>query len=410
MITNEADLKAAVQDGGVIQCDPNTTIPLSSAVQIDLPTQLIDGTFLVESGPAFQVNCGNVEIAGISITGNSAGGYDQTQKLIYVLGEQYNPLSHVRIHDCLLLDSAADNIWMEWCVDSIAHDNMINHALYSGVMVISGDGVVVSDNVISDVLIAQGQVECYGIAITDLLNTAAARSKRCVVSGNRVHQVDWEGIDTHGGDGIVVTGNAVTACRRGLALVTGNASRLTAPQRCVASGNAIDGTGARVTADIGAFLAGAAGLPASATITDNTIAGYDSSPAMPISTTNWDRTNTIVAGNSRPHVPWTAVALANGWSPNASFPPQYMVDGNTVSLRGGAIPPAGGASGNPAIGSLSNAAAWPSARTFYAVVKGSNAVAGIGTLNVDTTGALRLDYASRADAYTYWLNGSYQAI
>jgi hypothetical protein len=411
MITTEADLQAALLLGGDIVCDPTVTIALDATMVVGVPnTRLLGGTFTVATGPAFQVTASDVEIAGLSITGPGGTTLDATQKLIYVLGTKAAPLFRVDIHDCRLTGSVSDSVWMEWCVDSTVHDNVITSFLDSGVMVVSGDRVSVTGNAIADGRIATGAVEVYGIAFTDLTNLAADRSKHCIVANNSVRLIDWEGIDTHGGDGIVVTGNSVTACRRSIALVTGSASRITAPTGCVVTGNAIDAAGCRVTADIGIFLAGISGTPASATITGNRIAGYDGTSQTPISTSNWDRANTFVGGNSRPHVPWTTVTLAGGWTANTSFPPQYMVDGNTVTLRGGAIPPAGGISGHPGIGTLGNAAAWPATRDFYATTKGSSATAGIGVLNVDVDGSFRVEYGSTSDTFTYWLTGSYQAI
>jgi hypothetical protein len=408
VITTQADLAAALLVGGDVVCDPTVTIALDATMTVGVPTRLLGGTFTAASGPAFQVTSSGVEIAGVTASGAGGGTFNITQKLIYVLGTKGAPLSDVDVHDCHLTDTASDALWMEWCVNSRTHHNVCERFAHSGVTVISGNGLAVDGNIVSDGAIAPGQVEVYGIALTDLTNVTADRTQSCSVTGNKVSLIDWEGIDTHGGLDITVTGNTVRACRRGIALITGNTTRVTAPQQCVASGNVIDGAGARVTPDIGVFLAGAPGLAASAVITGNTIAGYDA--AQPVSTVDWNRTDTCVANNSRPHVPWTNVTLTGGWTKNASFPPQYMVDGDQVTFRGGAIPPAGGISGNPVIGSLGNPAAWPATRTFYGTTKGSNSAAGIGVLNVDTSGNLRVDYGSTADGYTYWLTSSYAAI
>lgn len=407
MITTQADLEAALLVGGDVICDPTVTIALTDTMAVALPTRLLGGTFTIDAGPAFEVTSSDVEIGGLSIAGGIGGGFDDTQKLIYVLGTSEAPLSRVDIHDCHLSDSAADNIWVEWCVDSTVHDNIIEHYLYSGIMVISGSGLTIADNVISDATIAAGQLNCYGIALTDLDNTLAARTHNCSVVGNRINLIDWEGIDTHGGTDLVITGNVVTACHRGIALVTGNATRVTSPTNCVVSGNVVDGTGARVTPDIGVFLSGISGQPASATVTGNQVVGYDS--AQPFSANFYNRGDTYIGGNSRPFMPWTAVPLATGFTGNATFPPMYMVDGNTVSFRGGVVPPAGGMPANPQIGTLASAA-WPEHRTFYATTKSSNAAGGIGTLNVDIDGKFRVDYASTSDTFTWWLTGSYQAI
>lgn len=408
MITTLADLEAALLVGGDVVCDPTVTIDVTGGVTVGLPTRLLGGSFVVSSGPAFTVTSSNVEVSGIQVTAQGGTSLDTTQKLIYALGTQTAPLTGIDVHDCRLSGSASDNVWIEWCIDSTVHACSVSDFLNSGVLIASGDGITITGNTIRNGHLVAGTVEVYGIAVTDTANTVAARSRHVTVTGNVLTEIDWEAIDTHGVDGIVVCGNTIRASRRAIALVTGNTTRVTAPVNCVVSGNHIDGTGARVTPDIGIFLAGATGLAASATITGNTISGYDS--AQPISTINWDRTNTVVGGNSRAHVPWTAVTLAGGWTGNASFPPQYMVDGNAVSFRGGVVPPSGGISAHPVIGSLSNAAAWPAERTFYATTKGSSATAGIGVLNVDTDGTFRVDYGSTSDTFTYWLTGTYQAI
>lgn len=409
MITTLADLQAAFLVGGDVVCDPTTPIDITGGVTVGVPgTRMLGGVFTVSSGLGIEVVASNVELAGVTVTSPSTNTPDATQMLIHAHGTQAAPLARVLVHDCILNGSSADNVRMEWCIDSSVRGCVINDFLNSGVMVISGTRVAVADNVIFDGRIGTGAVEVYGVAITDLDNTEAARSSACTVTGNLIDRIDWEGIDTHGGDGIVVAGNSVTACRRAVAIVTGNTTRVTGPQRCVVLGNVIDGAGARVTPDIGIFLGGISGSPASATITGNTVAGYDD--ASPIVTNFWQRADTTVANNSRPHVPWTPVQLFGGYSGNVTFPPEYMVDGNTVSFRGGVIPPVGGIKNNPAIGTLPNAAAWPDARTFYATTKGSNAAAGIGVLNVDTDGSLRVEYGSTTDTFTYWLTGCYQAI
>jgi hypothetical protein len=410
MITTLAELEAALLLGGDVVCDPTVTIDVTgAALTVAVPTRLLGGSLTCTSGPALLVTSSNVEVSGLTIVGGNNGVFDDTQRLIYALGTDTEPLSCVDIHDCTLTNSAAHNVWLEWCEMSRVHHNSITLGLYSGIMVISGNSIGITDNDVADIVIAAGQANCYGIAVTDALNTAAARSQRVSVVGNRVSLVDWEGIDTHGGLNIAVTGNIITACHRSIALVVGNATRVTAPVGCGVMGNIIDATGARVAADIGIFLAGQSGTPASATVVGNHINGLDGTGQQPISTTDWDRTNTYVGGNSRPHVPWSNVTLTGGWTANASFPAQYMVDGNTVSFRGGAIPPSGGTPGTPVEGTLSNPAAWPSRRTFFSITKGSNAAGGVGVLNVDVNGTIRDDYGSTFDTFTDWETGSYQA-
>lgn len=414
MITNLLDLQAALLDGGIIDVDPTVTIEVDSPLSVGLPTWLRGGTFVCPTSPLLEIGCSDVTVERVSAAGPADGVLDVGQKLITAVGTSTAPLSNVVVDRCKLFGSRGINVWLEWCVDSAASGCTISDFLDSGVTVISGDRVDVSHNAISDGRVGPGGTSVYGVAVTDTLNTAAARSRYCTVLGNRVNQIDWEGIDTHGGLGITVAGNAVTATRRSIALVTGGTGRITPPQQCAVAGNVIDSTGCRVTADIGIFLAGISTAGASATITGNTISGYDGAGQSAISTLAWDRTNTLISSNSRPPTAWTLVNLSGGWTHNSLRPLMYMVDGNLVTVSGGAIPPVGGIFGTPAVGALAVASAWPLVRRFYALVKGANGAAStsFGRANVDVDGSLRIDYApsTATDQYTYWFDGVYQAI
>ena len=409
MISTLPELEAALAVGGDVVCDPTVTIDVTGGVTVGLRTRLLGGTFVCTSGPAITITSSNVEVSGVTITGGNDGVFDDTQRLIYALGTADDPLSCIDIHDCTLTNSAAHNIWVEWCEMSRIHHNTITHGLYSGVMVISGNGIGITDNDVSDFVIAPGQSNCYGIAVTDLANTSAARSQRVSIVGNRVALVDWEGIDTHGGQNIAVTGNIITGCHRSIALVVGNTTRTTAPTGCGVMGNIIDASAARVPADIGIFLSGAANLPATATIVGNHVTGYDGTGQQPIAAGFYNRADTHIGGNSRPLVPWTPVPLATGFTGNTTFPPMYMVDGDTISFRGGFIPPSGGLAAHPTISTPLPSAAWPEHRIFYAVTKGSSPTAGNGVLNIDVDGTLRVDYTSATDTFTYWLTGTYRS-
>lgn len=413
-ITNLADLEAALRDGGVIDVDPTVVIEVDSPLSVGQPTWLRGGTFSCPTSPLFEIGVSDVDIERVTAAGPGDGVLDVGQKLISAIGTSDAPLSNVHVSRCKLTGSRGINVWLEWCVDSSAERCTISDYCDSGVTVISGNRVEVAQNSIYDGHLVTGGTSVYGVAVTDTLNTDAARSRFCRVIGNHVHQVDWEGLDTHGGLGVVFANNIVTATRRSIAVITGSEGRIAVPQECVVSGNVIDSTGSRVTPDTGIFLAGAGSSGASATITGNTISGYDSTGQQPISAVTWDRANTLIGGNSRPHVPWTKVALSGGWTHNSSWPLMYMVDGNQVGVRGGAIPPTGGIFGNPVVGSLAVAAAWPSVRTFYAQTKGANPASATtqARCNVDADGSLRIDYApaTATDSYTYWFDGTYQAI
>lgn len=409
MITTRAELDAAILDGGDILCDASSPIELTSPVVIERPVRLLGGRFHVPAGPGFEITSSDVELSGVHITGGrETGGYDITQKLVHAIGAQEQPLSGIRVTNCRMQDSRGDNVWLTWCEDSQVADNIIESFLYSGVLVISGNRIAISNNLVRGASLSPGVVNPYGIAVTDAANTAAARSRNCSIVGNHVSAIEWEGIDTHGGDRITIIGNHVSGCPRGIALVTGNSSRLFAPTNCVVTGNTVDGSGGTRPALAGVYLGGIAGSAASATVVGNQIVGYGTAPDFV--TSYWARAETYIGANSAAHVPWTPIELGDDFIANGTYTPMYMVDGNQGFVRGGVIPKSGGVGGatpRTAIGRLPNAAAWPTSLVFLGLSKGSNKAAGNGQLAVNPSGELLMLYGSGTDTYTYWLHGSY---
>jgi parallel beta-helix repeat protein len=408
VITTEQELIAALAAGGEVLCDSGITIALSQTMDVTVPCRIVGGRFTRSTGPAFEVTTSDVEFDGVHIAGGgTAAGYDISQKLIYVRGTKGAALSGISVHHCTLTQSRGDNVWLEWCTGSAVHDNVITNYLYSGVMVISGIRITVSGNTIADAPLSSGVVNTYGVALTDLSNDAADRSRHCTVVGNTVSLVDWEGIETHGGDGLTITGNTVLGCPRGIALVVGNQTQTVAPTNCLVAGNTVNAAGMRQPQLAGIYLAGPANGPAtaSATVVGNQIIGY----TTPFNTSSWDRGNTYVGNNSEPFVNWTPIAIGADFVAHGTYPPQYRVDGDVVHLRGGVIPKSGGPVTRSQVGSLPKAAAWPTVLTVVGFVKGSNPAAGNGTLAVTTTGDLQLLYGSGTDSYTYFLHGSYVA-
>jgi hypothetical protein len=408
LVSTEEELTAALADGGEIRVDSSVVITLSQTMDVIRPTKLIGGTFAVDTGTAFQITSSDVEFYGARIAGGGiAAGHDGTQTLIHAAGTATSPLSNVNVNDCHLSGSRADNIWLDWCVESTVSNNTIREFLYSAVMVVSGTRVTIIGNQVSDspLLDAAGSpTNCYGIAVTDIDNTEQARSRNVLVTGNRVHAIDWEGIDTHGGDGITITGNTITACPRGIALVTGNSTRTTAPTRCVVSGNNVDGVGARQTVREGIWLGGMANVPADGVVTGNLVTGYGDKTFV---TPYVDRGKMHVGGNQPAYMQWSPITLDGDFTANSTYTPEYKIDGNTSYLRGGVIPKSG--SQRKVIGHLANPHARPEVLSFVGYTKGSNPSAGNGMVGVWPDGTIELFYSSGTDTYTYFLSGSYEA-
>lgn len=387
-------------------------ITLPAPIVLDWPVRIVGGRFKVLDGPALVIASSDVTIESCTITGgrDGANSYSSAQKLIQATGTAAAPLSRVTVRGCRLRRSRGDNVWLEWCADSLVADNVITEYLYSGVMGISGQRLIVSGNVIRDAPLSDGVLNTYGIAFTDLANTVEARSRDCTAIGNQVSLIDWEGIDTHGGDGISVVGNTVIGCPRSIAFVTGNDTRVTSPTRCVASGNTVNAAGSRLPAREGIFLGGIANVPADGTITGNHITGHSAAFG---GLSFIDRAKTCIAGNSQPMIDWTAITMDGDYTADATNPPQYRIDGNTVYLRGNVIPKS--ATQRTTIGHIPNGHAWPSITTWLGESHGLATTAGrglVGVLGGDSAhpGTLQMFVFTGTDTHGYPLSGTYQAI
>lgn len=410
-VTTQAGLTAALAAGGDVYVDSSVTIALTATQNITKPTRLIGGTFTRSTGEAFRITSSNVEITGVSITGGagaSGGSYDESQKLVRAIGTSANRLVGINIHDNTFLQCRGDCVWLEWTVGARVCGNSMRRFLYSGVMMLSATGALISDNDISDSPLTGSVVNVYGIALTDLDNTAAARSRECAVTGNRVSLVDWEGIDTHGGDGITITGNVIVGCPRGIALVGGNTTRVMSPERCVVTGNRIDSLGLRRPIREGIILGGRSGASAEGYITGNHVTGYNGNE---IFLDWWNRAYTYVGGNMPPLIPWTNIPLTSAWSVNeyVAVRPQYMVDGNVVYLRGSAYRTSSGLGADVDFSTALPAAARPSQLTLVNTIKAMNEAGGIGTIFATPEGILRVCYATTRNTSHQWsLMGSYR--
>jgi hypothetical protein len=403
MVNNEADLRAALANGGEIHVDSSAVVTLSQTLEVTQPTKLIGGKFVKSSGPAFHITSSNVEFDGVQIAGGEvAAGYDDTQKLIYAQGTEAAPLGNLWLHECKLFGSRGDNIWLEWCRESNVTNNLIKRFLYSGIMVISGEGIIIQGNNVYDARMTGEVPNVYGIAVTDLDNTEAARSRDCTIIGNRVDQIDWEAIDTHGGDRITIVGNTVSRSPRGIALVTGNSTRLTAPTRCVVSGNNVDGAGTRRPIREGIWLGGIANVPADGVVTGNIVTNYP----WTIGTPYVDRSKTYIGGNNVPLVDWTPIEM-DEFNAHGTWPPEFKVDGNTTYLRGAGYPKSGT---SRIYGRIPNAHAWPSQLTMVGAVKGSDSGGSIGMFAAHPDGSIELFYKSLDDTPAFFLSGSYEAV
>lgn len=181
---------------------------------------------------------------------------------------------------------------------------------YAGIFGASALNGRVVDNDIDNVL-AGFSGNGYGIAFTreesDSLVTDP-RSTNIAITGNYVNGVPWEGIDTHGGQNITITGNDVYGCTVGIAVVgSDNAANVTtwAPLDVKVHGNTIDSLVTDGSRGFGISFVGAAGTVGASTahatgsIVGNVIRGHgDQSSAIGGAIRARDTSGLVITGNT----------------------------------------------------------------------------------------------------------------
>lgn len=399
LLRTREEIENALSTGETAYVSDESEIILDTPIEVCNSSNIVGGRFYSPGHPAFVVKSSGVTFDRITARGSNATIYDYDEKMIQAIGTSSAPLSEINIYNSNFSGSAGDNVWLEWVNDAKVSSNTIKDYLYSGILLLSCDGVQVQENIVKDAPLSAGVVNPYGIAASDKVNTIAGRSRNITIAQNIVENIEWEGIDTHGGENLSITGNVVNNCVRGIALVVGNDTRLTVPTGITVTGNLVDGKGSRRE---GICLYGLGGNPADAVITGNRITGH----TTPIYANQYSRAKTYIGGNNVPHVQWTPITLINGWKSNSTYTAQYMVDGDTVYVRGMVIPPA---TFNPTFGSIATAYT-PTILTMYRHTKGTNANAGNATVGISTAGMLTMNYADISDMYSYPIDGSYRMI
>lgn len=408
-----AELQAAVAAGGTIRIDNNYPITITSQLEITKSCHIIGGDLRLD--PAATWSVFNITTSDVTIdtVRFSAGGTTQPYRIsarfISAIGSGSNKYSDIRIKGCRMQGNQGENIRLTWCINSSIIDCKMDDFLYAGVLMLSCSDIKVLGNTITNGKLFAPRVDVYGIAATDGSNTIAGRCKNITISGNTVRNIDWEGIDTHGGEHIIITDNIVTGCPRGIALVVGNPDRVVVPVDVIVADNFVDREGVNDNNGYereGISLFGLSGNLAYGTITGNTIKGWTNSNLIYLSSV--DHSKTMIANNSRPHVPWTDLPLDNtaAWAAHGTYPPQYMVDGRTVFLRG-LITSKISATTNYRLATMPPVAAGDRNLTFAGVAKIAANSAASATVGVYSSGEIWILYRSTADLSSYTIECSY---
>lgn len=265
------------------------------------------------ASPALTVTASNVQIKGITLAGPGLAGnaYVSGNHGISVEGTSGTKISGFHLDGVTVVGFLDCGVRTLWTYNLRITNNRLGDFYYGGLMVLSATGGVIANNIVDNVVQVAPVVNTYGIALSDLDNTAAARCQNISITGNLVRNVkDWEGIDTHGGLNISITGNTVVGCKDGIAVVTGNAGRLMAPENVTVVGNTIDATGATSPRAAIRLWGKDATTKASGVILSNAIKGTFSTGRIDLGNFDVDRTQFDEWVGWTPT--WTGLTVGNG--------------------------------------------------------------------------------------------------
>lgn len=253
----------------------------------------------------------------ISVTGTSAAA----------------PATNITVHGVSMDTWGGYGVFLKWVTDFDVTRNKITNIWYAAIGCTSCFRGTVGGNRINNVV---GTPNAYGIflsreSVVSLVTDPRSMDITC--TGNVViGVVNWEGIDTHGGQGITIANNRVYGCFVGIAVVpSSNGTGPTyAPLDVTVAGNSIASGVTDGSKDYGIAFVGAnasLGTPvelATGSITGNTIRGHGAQAIVSDGAIYLhDTRGIVVTGNSiiepSPH----GINLAND---NYGF----VVSGNTI--------------------------------------------------------------------------------
>ena len=253
------------------------------------------GSITATTGHAVTVTANSVTLDGLTLIGTGAAT-EGTARAVSAVGTVGTPVDRLTVRNCAITGWSEYGIYAEQVTNFIFDANLISTIAYAGIMVLSGIGGKITGNKVTTITQPTGLTDSYGIAMSRVSTTSLAVSPRSsdiecsgnTVSGNPL----WEGIDTHGGQRLTITGNKVLGCYIGIALVHGNNTggvASYAPLDIICSGNTINSQVSNGTYSNGIQISGAgvtAGSPvesATGIITGNTIIDHGLDSATPAS-------------------------------------------------------------------------------------------------------------------------------
>lgn len=222
---------------------PDGTYKVTSALSVPANTKVIGtGTIkqVTASTAAISIAGSGVLIDGLTITGpQSSATYASGEYGIYCAAANLaSAYTDIEVRNCTISLFGYAGIQAQFIDGFEFTGNTIKTVGYNGIAVLSGANGVIAGNRVQGVGPGSSG-NMYGISLSYGSTESASNpsTRDVVVDGNIVQDVDWEGIETHGGLRITFSNNQVLHCKTGIAFAQGDITAITGG---VVTGNLVD--------------------------------------------------------------------------------------------------------------------------------------------------------------------------
>ena len=234
----------SIPAGGTFVFDTGPEFIINSSLRIRNAITIVGrNTQLTYQGPP-GVTIINLEASDITIKGLQVKSAEQAyQAKSFIIGTIWNsksaPLTNITVSECTLSGYSGVGINLRYVSGFKLLNNQLSDMPYAGIACYSvTDGVIEGNTIRHITALATTAGNAYGITVQQLGKEFVSRGIR--IANNRVEDVPWEGIDTHGSENLYVYNNELKDCAVGIAMVS---SRLKSPQMVVIANNQIDQQG-----------------------------------------------------------------------------------------------------------------------------------------------------------------------
>jgi parallel beta-helix repeat protein len=254
-VTNDAaafGLALTAASGSVLEI-PSGTYQINSALTIPANTTVTGYGATLDFSSAGNIAAlvleSNVKLFGFKLLGPSNVSYNGNSIGIKCYGTDNSPsaptyVTGPTLQDLFVTEFAGQGVDCKYNNNGKISDCRVTECGYTGIQILSSNRFQITNNYVGQIT-PGASGNAYGISISSSEGSVISDPIPFFneITGNIVEDVTvWTGIDTHGGDTIVISNNIVQNCKLGIKLTDRDigAVRTIAPKNIVVSGNYIN--------------------------------------------------------------------------------------------------------------------------------------------------------------------------